>query len=52
MLLKPTKAYEKYYNNHKRSNSPTMGDPNPVIILWPGVSMFSFAKNTNLPNSR
>ncbi|MEQ9100641.1 MAG: bifunctional aldolase/short-chain dehydrogenase [Imperialibacter sp.] len=37
--------YAKYYNEHKRSNSPAMRDPNPVVIIWPGVGMFSFAKN-------
>lgn len=37
--------YKSYYDNHKRDNSPAMRDPNPVIILWPGVGMFSFAKN-------
>lgn len=37
--------YADYYNNHKRDNSPAMRDPNPVIIIYPGVGMFSFAKN-------
>ena len=37
--------YKKYYEDHKRDNSPGMRDPNPVIILWPGIGMFSFAKN-------
>lgn len=37
--------YKDYYETHKRSNSPAMRDPNPVIILWPGVGMFSFSKN-------
>ena len=37
--------YKKYYEDHKRDNSPAIRDPNPVIILWPGVGMFSFAKN-------
>ncbi len=39
------KEYKAYYDTCKRSNSPAMRDPNPVIILWPGVGMFSFAKN-------
>lgn len=39
------KMYADYYENHKRRNSPAMRDPNPVVILWPGVGMFSFAKN-------
>ncbi len=37
--------YTDYYNNHKRDNSPDMRDPNPVVILYPGVGMFTFAKN-------
>ncbi|MCV9388916.1 bifunctional aldolase/short-chain dehydrogenase [Reichenbachiella ulvae] len=38
-------SYQDYYEKHKRNNSPAMRDPNPVIILWPGVGLFSFAKN-------
>jgi rhamnulose-1-phosphate aldolase/alcohol dehydrogenase len=37
--------YADYYEQHKRDNSPAMRDPNPVIIIWPGVGMFSYAKN-------
>ena len=37
--------YKKYYDTCKRDNSPAMRDPNPVIIIFPGVGMFSFAKN-------
>ena len=37
--------YTQYYNDHKRANSPAIRDANPVIILWPGVGMFSYAKN-------
>ncbi|WP_149302795.1 bifunctional aldolase/short-chain dehydrogenase [Pareuzebyella sediminis] len=37
--------YKAYYENCKRENSPAMRDPNPVIIIYPGVGMFSFAKN-------
>jgi rhamnulose-1-phosphate aldolase/alcohol dehydrogenase len=37
--------YKKYYEDHKRANSPAMRDSNPVVILWPGVGMFSYAKN-------
>jgi len=39
------KEYENYYNTCKRDKSPAMRDPNPVIIIYPGVGMFSFAKN-------
>lgn len=37
--------YAKYYQEHKRHNSPGIRDANPVIILWPGIGMFSYAKN-------
>ncbi len=37
--------YATYYNTCKKDNSPAMRDPNPVIIIYPGVGMFSFAKN-------
>ncbi len=38
-------GYHKYYEDHKRDNSPAVRDPNPVIILYPGIGLFSFAKN-------
>ncbi|GAA4303977.1 bifunctional aldolase/short-chain dehydrogenase [Aestuariibaculum suncheonense] len=37
--------YADYYNTCKRDNSPAMRDPNPVIIIYPGVGMFSFSKD-------
>ena len=37
--------YRDYYNTCKHSNSPAMRDPNPVVILWPRVGMFTFAKD-------
>lgn len=36
--------YADYYNRYKHDNSPGIRDANPVIILYPGVGMFSFAK--------
>ncbi|PCJ94485.1 MAG: bifunctional rhamnulose-1-phosphate aldolase/short-chain dehydrogenase [Flavobacteriaceae bacterium] len=39
------KEYATYYETCKKENSPAMRDANPVIILYPGVGMFSFAKN-------
>jgi rhamnulose-1-phosphate aldolase/alcohol dehydrogenase len=39
------KAYTDYYENHKHSDSPAIRDTNPVVILYPGVGMFTFAKN-------
>lgn len=37
--------YADYYNACKHENSPAMRDPNPVVILYPGVGMFTFAKD-------
>jgi rhamnulose-1-phosphate aldolase/alcohol dehydrogenase len=37
--------YTDYYNNCKHPNSPAIRDTNPVIILYPGVGMFAFAKD-------
>ena len=37
--------YKEYYENCKHPNSPAMRDPNPVIIIYPGVGMFSFSKD-------
>lgn len=37
--------YTQYYEQHKRPDSPAIRDPNPVVILYPGVGMFTFAKN-------
>ena len=39
------KMYTEYYNNCKHANSPAIRDANPVIILYPGVGLFSFAKD-------
>jgi rhamnulose-1-phosphate aldolase/alcohol dehydrogenase len=39
------KMYAEYYDSCKHSNSPAIRDANPVIILYPGIGMFSFAKD-------
>jgi rhamnulose-1-phosphate aldolase/alcohol dehydrogenase len=39
------KMYGEYYETCKHSNSPAIRDSNPVIIIYPGVGMFSFAKD-------
>ncbi|MEO7315032.1 MAG: bifunctional rhamnulose-1-phosphate aldolase/short-chain dehydrogenase, partial [Ginsengibacter sp.] len=39
------KMYSDYYEECKHRNSPGMRDANPVVILYPGVGMFTFAKN-------
>jgi rhamnulose-1-phosphate aldolase/alcohol dehydrogenase len=37
--------YADYYENHKHPNSPAVRDKNPVVILYPGVGMFTFSKD-------
>lgn len=37
--------YAAYYNTCKHPNSPAIRDANPVIIVYPGVGMFAFAKD-------
>lgn len=39
------KMYADYYDRCKHIDSPPMRDPNPVIILYPGVGLFSFSKD-------
>ena len=37
--------YRGYYHSCKHKDSPAVRDANPVVILYPGVGMFTFAKN-------
>jgi rhamnulose-1-phosphate aldolase/alcohol dehydrogenase len=37
--------YAEYYESCKHPDSPSMRDPNPVVILLPGLGMFTFAKD-------
>jgi rhamnulose-1-phosphate aldolase/alcohol dehydrogenase len=39
------KDYETYYNNHKDDDSPDIRDPNPTVILIPGLGMIAWGKN-------
>lgn len=39
------KMYQDYYNTCKHPNSPAIRDSNPVVIIYPGVGMFTFAKD-------
>lgn len=39
------KMYAEYYEKCKHPNSPAMRDANPVVILYPGVGMFTFSKD-------
>ncbi len=37
--------YKDYYETNKHPNSPAIRDANPVVILYPGVGLFTFAKD-------
>jgi rhamnulose-1-phosphate aldolase/alcohol dehydrogenase len=37
--------YSDYYDTCKHPNSPAMRDANPVVVLFRGVGMFTFAKD-------
>jgi rhamnulose-1-phosphate aldolase/alcohol dehydrogenase len=39
------KMYEDYYHSCKHPNSPAIRDANPVVILYPGIGLFTFAKD-------
>lgn len=39
------KMYSDYYEKCKHANSPAMRDANPVVIIYKGVGMFTFAKD-------
>ena len=37
--------YTSYYETCKHANSPAIRDTNPVVILYPGIGMFTFSKD-------
>jgi rhamnulose-1-phosphate aldolase/alcohol dehydrogenase len=39
------KDYAAYYEAHKHDNSPAMRDPNPTVILIPGIGMIAWGKD-------
>ncbi len=39
------KMYRQYYESCRHSDSPAMRDPNPVVLLYPGIGMFTFSKD-------
>lgn len=39
------KLYTQYYESCRHSNSPAIRDANPVVILYPGVGMFTFSRD-------
>ncbi|MDQ6632680.1 MAG: bifunctional rhamnulose-1-phosphate aldolase/short-chain dehydrogenase, partial [Verrucomicrobiota bacterium] len=44
-LKKYRDDYAAYYNKCKRANSPAMRDPNPTVILIPGLGMIAWGKD-------
>jgi rhamnulose-1-phosphate aldolase/alcohol dehydrogenase len=44
-LAQYRKDYADYYDRCKRSTSPAMRDPNPTVVLIPGVGMIAWGKN-------
>src|SRR5262245_38610621 len=44
-LAKYREDYAAYYDRCKRPDSPSMRDPNPTVILIPGVGMIAWGKN-------
>jgi rhamnose utilization protein RhaD (predicted bifunctional aldolase and dehydrogenase)/NAD(P)-dependent dehydrogenase (short-subunit alcohol dehydrogenase family) len=43
-LIKYREEYAQYYRAHALADSASMRDPNPTVVLVPGVGMFSFGK--------
>lgn len=39
------KMYAEYYESCRHADSPAIRDANPVVIIYPGVGMFTFAKD-------
>ncbi|RPD41196.1 bifunctional aldolase/short-chain dehydrogenase [Chitinophaga barathri] len=37
--------YTEYYKSCRHPDSPAMRDANPVVVLYPGIGMFTFAKD-------
>ncbi|MCX6920925.1 MAG: bifunctional rhamnulose-1-phosphate aldolase/short-chain dehydrogenase [Verrucomicrobia bacterium] len=44
-LVQYRKDYAAYYNACKRPNSPAMRDPNPTVVLIPGLGMIAWGKD-------
>jgi rhamnulose-1-phosphate aldolase/alcohol dehydrogenase len=44
-LTRYRQDYENYYIRYKRPDSPPMRDPNPTVILIPGLGMIAWGKN-------
>jgi rhamnulose-1-phosphate aldolase/alcohol dehydrogenase len=37
--------YAAYYQSCKQADSPPMRDPNPIVVLYPGIGMFTYARD-------
>ena len=44
-LVQYRKDYAAYYDRCKRPDSPAMRDPNPTVVLIPGLGMIAWGKN-------
>jgi len=44
-LVEYRKDYESYYHRCRRPDSPAMRDPNPTVVLIPGLGMMAWGKN-------
>ena len=44
-LVRYRRDYEAYYERHRRPGSPAMRDPNPTVVLVPGLGMVAWGKN-------
>ncbi len=44
-LVQYRQDYVDYYEAHKTADSPGMRDPNPTVVLIPGLGMLSFGKS-------
>jgi len=44
-LAEYREQYKAYYHSFATTESPALRDPNPTVVLIPGLGMFSFGKN-------
>ncbi len=44
-LAEYREQYRAYYHQFATADSPALRDPNPAVVLIPGLGMFSFGKN-------
>lgn len=44
-LARYRQDYVSYYESNKQDGSPALRNPNPTVVLVPGIGLFSFGKN-------